>query len=209
VEKVSWTDRLRNEEVLHRVKEERNILHTIKIRKANWIGHILRRNCLVKPVIEGKIEGTRRGGRRRKQLPNDFKEKRRYWKSTEEALDRTMWRTRLGSVYGPVVRETAEWVKWSSTYLYCCWLSSSGFNEQVWRGVYCTGFCPGGVQFEFRLGNQLSWLRIFVVFLSPFSRCRTTKQGYDHSFSHSLFTDVSNFWLCSVLCADSVWNNYK
>jgi hypothetical protein len=50
---------VRNEEVLHRVKEERNIVHTIKIRKANWIGHILRKNCLLKHVIEGKIEGRR------------------------------------------------------------------------------------------------------------------------------------------------------
>jgi hypothetical protein len=49
---------VRNEEVLHIVKEERNIVHTIKRRKANWIGHILRRNCLLKHVIEGKLEGT-------------------------------------------------------------------------------------------------------------------------------------------------------
>jgi coproporphyrinogen III oxidase len=51
---ISWTDRVRNEEVLQRVKEERNIVHTVKRRKANWIGHILRRNCLLKHVIEGK-----------------------------------------------------------------------------------------------------------------------------------------------------------
>jgi hypothetical protein len=57
MEKISRTDRVRNE-VLHSVKEERNILHTIKGRKANWIGHILRRNCLLKHVIEGKLEGT-------------------------------------------------------------------------------------------------------------------------------------------------------
>jgi hypothetical protein len=54
VEKISWTDHVRNEEVLHRVKEERN---TIKRRKANWIGHVLCRNCLLKHVIEGKLEG--------------------------------------------------------------------------------------------------------------------------------------------------------
>jgi hypothetical protein len=47
---------VRNEEVLHRVKEERNVLHTIKRRKANWIGYILRRNCLLKHVIKGKRE---------------------------------------------------------------------------------------------------------------------------------------------------------
>jgi hypothetical protein len=56
MEKISWTDRVRNEEVLHRVKEERNIVHTIKRRKANWNGHILRRNCLLKQFNEGKLE---------------------------------------------------------------------------------------------------------------------------------------------------------
>jgi len=55
MEKTSWTDHVRNEEVLHTVKEERNSLHTIKRTKANWIGHILCRNCLLKHVIEGKI----------------------------------------------------------------------------------------------------------------------------------------------------------
>jgi hypothetical protein len=112
MEKISWTDRVRNEEVLHRVKEERNIVHTIKSRKANWIGHILRRNCLLKHVIEGTLEGriemTGRRGRIRKQLLDDLKEKRRYWKLKEEALDRTLWRTRFGRGYGPVVRQTAE-----------------------------------------------------------------------------------------------------
>jgi hypothetical protein len=53
MEKISWTERVRNEEVLQRVKEERNIVNTIKGSKANWIGHILRRNCLIKHVIEG------------------------------------------------------------------------------------------------------------------------------------------------------------
>jgi hypothetical protein len=81
MEKFSWTDRVRNEEVLHRVKEERNILHTIRRRKANWIGHILHRNCLLKHVIEGKLEGrtemTGRRERRRKQLLVGLKEKRR------------------------------------------------------------------------------------------------------------------------------------
>jgi len=57
MEKISWTDHWRNEEVLLRVDEQRNILHEIRKRKANWIGHILRRNCLLKQVIEGKIRG--------------------------------------------------------------------------------------------------------------------------------------------------------
>jgi hypothetical protein len=95
------------------VKEERNIVHTIKRRKANWIGHILCRNCLLKHVIEGKIEGriemTGRRGRRRKQLLDDINEKRKYWKLKEEALDRTLWRTHFGRGYGPVVRQTTDY----------------------------------------------------------------------------------------------------
>jgi hypothetical protein len=54
---ISWTDHVRNEEALLTVKEQRNILHEISKRKANWIGHIFRRNCLVQGVIEGKIKG--------------------------------------------------------------------------------------------------------------------------------------------------------
>ena len=56
MEKISWTEHVRNEEVLLRVKEQRNILREISKRKANWIGHILRRNCLLQRVIEGKIK---------------------------------------------------------------------------------------------------------------------------------------------------------
>jgi hypothetical protein len=108
---ISWADQLRNEEVLLRVKEERNILHKIR-RKVNWICHILRKNCLLKHMIEGKLEGrlqmTGGRGRRRKQLLDDLKEKRRYWKLKEVALDRTLWRTRFGRSNGPVVRQTTE-----------------------------------------------------------------------------------------------------
>jgi hypothetical protein len=63
-------------------------------------------------VIEGKLEGriemTGRRGRRRMQLLDDLKEKRRYWKLKEEALDRSLWGNRFGRGYGPVVRQTAE-----------------------------------------------------------------------------------------------------
>jgi hypothetical protein len=48
MEKISLTDHVRDEGVLQRVKKERNIVLTIKGRKINWIGHILRRNCLLK-----------------------------------------------------------------------------------------------------------------------------------------------------------------
>ena len=59
MDKISWIDHVRNEEVLLRVNEQRNILHEIRKRKANWIGHILRRNCLLKQVIEEKIKGQK------------------------------------------------------------------------------------------------------------------------------------------------------
>ena len=74
LEKFSWTDRVRNEEVFHTVKEERDILYTVNRRKANRIGHILRTNCLLKLVIEGKIQVTGRRGIRRKRLLDDLKE---------------------------------------------------------------------------------------------------------------------------------------
>jgi len=62
------TDHVRNEDVLLRVKEQRNILHEIRKWKANWIGHILRRNCLLQRVMEGKIKGEDRSdGKTRKK----------------------------------------------------------------------------------------------------------------------------------------------
>jgi hypothetical protein len=100
MEKNSWTDRVRNGEVLHRVNEERNILHTVKRRNANRIGHILRRNCLLKHIIKGKVEEgtevTERQGRRCKQLMDYLVESRGYRILKEEALDRTTRRTRFG-----------------------------------------------------------------------------------------------------------------
>jgi hypothetical protein len=87
--KISWTE-----------EEERNIVHTIKRRKANLIGHMLRRNFLLKHAIEGKVEGrievAGSRGRRRKQLLDDLKEKKGYvlkiergstrWHSVENSL---------------------------------------------------------------------------------------------------------------------------
>ena len=112
MEKISWTDHVRNEDVLLRVKEQRNILHEIRKRKANWIGHILRRNCLLQRVTEGKMKGgievTGRQGRRRRKLLDDLEERRGYSHLKEEALDCAMWRARFGRGFGPVVRQTTK-----------------------------------------------------------------------------------------------------
>ena len=76
---ISWTDRVRNGQILHREKNGRNILHTVNGRKTNLIYHIVGRNCLLKHVIEGKIEArievTGRRGRRRWQLVDERKER--------------------------------------------------------------------------------------------------------------------------------------
>ena len=103
---------MRNEEVLLRVKEQRNILYEINTSKANWVGHILRRNRLLQWVIAGKIKGrievTGRRGRRRRKLLDDLKERRGYSHLKEEALDRTMRRARFGRGFVPVVRQTTK-----------------------------------------------------------------------------------------------------
>jgi len=74
---------------------------------ANWIGHIMRRNCFLKHVIEGMLEGrikvTGRRGRRHTQLLDALKETRGYWVLKEEALDCAVWRTRCGRGCGFVV----------------------------------------------------------------------------------------------------------
>jgi len=112
MEKISWTDHVRNEEVLLRVNENRNILHEISKRKANWIGNILHRNCLLQRVIKGTIKGglevTGRRGRRRRELLDDLKKRGGCSHLQEEALDCTVWRARFGRGFGPVVRQTTN-----------------------------------------------------------------------------------------------------
>ena len=97
--------------MLLRVNEQRNILHAIRKRKANWIGHILCRNCLIRQAIEGKINGkmevTRRRSRSRKKLLDDLREGTGYCHLKGGALNRTVWRNRLGGGTGHVVRQTA------------------------------------------------------------------------------------------------------
>jgi len=77
---ISYTDHVRNEEVLHRVKEERNILRKIRSKNVNCIGYSLCRNRLLKHVIEGNIDGrirvTGRLERICKQLLNNVKRTR-------------------------------------------------------------------------------------------------------------------------------------
>jgi hypothetical protein len=95
MEKISWIDRVRNEKVLLRVKEQRNNLHTIKFKKKGYLDwshlafELSYKTCYRRKEV-GRREVTGSRGGRRKQLLDDVKEKRGYWKLKEEALDRTL-----------------------------------------------------------------------------------------------------------------------
>jgi len=86
-------------------------------------------------VIEGKIQGgievTGRQGRRRTKLLDDLKERRGYCHLKEEVLDRTMWRARFGRGFGPVVRQTAEWMICMHIYIYIYISALCSRNEAV------------------------------------------------------------------------------
>jgi hypothetical protein len=88
-------------------KEWQDILHTIKNRKSILIGHVCCRNCFLKHATGGKIAGrlevVGRRLRRYKQLLDELKETREYWKLKEEALYCPLWRTQVGRCSVPIV----------------------------------------------------------------------------------------------------------
>lgn len=55
--KISWRDHITNQEVLQRIEEKRSLITTISIRRAKWLGHILRQDGLLLNIIEGAVEG--------------------------------------------------------------------------------------------------------------------------------------------------------
>jgi hypothetical protein len=128
MEKISWIDHVKNGKVLQRVKEETNIPQTLKWRKDNWIGHTLRRNCLLKYVIVGKIKerikvtGIRE--RRRKHLPDGLKGKTGYRKLKDEALDLTLSRPCFGRGCRPVGKTDSRMNEW----IYCIKSITSAFG---------------------------------------------------------------------------------
>jgi hypothetical protein len=134
LEKISWTDRVRNGWVLQRIKERRNILHTVK--EGKLTGFV---SCCVETAFktryrteDRKIEVTGRRGRRRKHLLEVLKEMKWYRNLKEEALDRTLWRTGFGRGCGPVLRQTVEWMNCFTVVRYsfenACQLSAQTAN---------------------------------------------------------------------------------
>ena len=89
---IKWTEKVSNEQILDHIREKRKTLNNILRRKVNWIGHILRRNCLLHDTTEGQITEVKGVGRRRTQFLDDLRRRRRYWELKEEAEDRKGWR---------------------------------------------------------------------------------------------------------------------
>ena len=104
--------------VLRTVEEERNFLHVGNRRKANCLNHILRRNHLLKLIIEEKIQGslklTGRQRRRRTHILYDVKETEGDWKLEKRTWDRSLCRSLFGRDYGLVTRQITEWSQWPS-----------------------------------------------------------------------------------------------
>ncbi|XP_048006632.1 uncharacterized protein LOC125241959 [Leguminivora glycinivorella] len=95
MEKISWTEKVTNEEVLNRVKEKRCILRTVECRRGNMLGHLLRHDEFIKIIIEGKVEGRRKRGKPRRAYMDQVKEKVNvvsYQAVKEKAQERYSWR---------------------------------------------------------------------------------------------------------------------
>jgi hypothetical protein len=106
-----WRDLVINKDVTQNGGGEKYPTYN-KMEESNWTGHILHRSCLIKNVTEGNVEGrievTERRVRRCKELLDDLKKRRRYFKLKKEALDRIPCRPRFAVVCGPVVRHRNE-----------------------------------------------------------------------------------------------------
>ena len=110
-------EKVTNEQLLDPIGQKRTLLNNILRRKSNWIGHILRRNCLLHDAIEGQMTEVNGVGRRRTQLLEDLRNRRRYWELKGKAENRKRWKlqflnrtqgrntTCLPSVYGPAYKE--------------------------------------------------------------------------------------------------------
>jgi len=89
MEKISWTAKVSNSEVLSRVKENRCIISTINQGKRRWLGHVLRHDVLLRDVLEGRMSGKRTRSRKRLQLMSNICEG--YETAKKRAEDRCLW----------------------------------------------------------------------------------------------------------------------
>jgi len=96
IEKISWRDKITNDDVLKRVNEERSLLNEIWQRKHRWIGHMLRHDSFLQAIFEGRMLGKRTRGRRRTQMLRDLTMNSDYVTLKQTAAERMMWRYSRG-----------------------------------------------------------------------------------------------------------------
>ncbi|KAL1446687.1 hypothetical protein WDU94_006588 [Cyamophila willieti] len=110
--KITWCDKITNEEVLRRIREKRQVLKNIQVRRATWIGHILRHEGLLHTLIETTIEGRNQRGRPRQEYLEDLKKDmgcRTYEELKEITEDRIIWRRKaqlLGDEHNAVANQS-------------------------------------------------------------------------------------------------------
>jgi len=90
MEKISWRDKITNDDVLKRVNEERSLLKEIWQRKHRWIGHVLRHDSFLQGIFEGRMPGKRNRDRRRKQMLHDLIGNSDYVTLKQAAAESTM-----------------------------------------------------------------------------------------------------------------------
>ena len=90
--RVKWTDKIKNAVVLESVGEGRIMLELIRKRKRNWLGHWLRKNCLLKDALKGMVNEKDVQGRRRYQMIDSIMINELYEDTERKAEKRVEWR---------------------------------------------------------------------------------------------------------------------
>ena len=173
MEKISWTDHVRNEDTLHSVKE----YPTHNTKEIGYIGTAFQ-NTLLKKRWRGKTEVTRRWGRSR-HLLDYHTEMRGYWKLKVEALDHTLWRTRFGRGCGPATRQTPEWMNFKQPatkdnqmrpeVLMIVMMKNTGFWEVIFlrnTHQYIAKFLPYNIMSHIEKWDSSSAIRHFSAWIT-------------------------------------------
>jgi hypothetical protein len=92
--RISWTDHRTNEAVLEEMETERELMATIRKRKLQFFGHVIRARNLCTHILEGRVHGKRSRGRQRRRWSDDIKDwtGRSLAECTDAARDIRRWR---------------------------------------------------------------------------------------------------------------------
>ena len=98
--RISYMDKITNDEVLQRAKAKRQLISVIRDRKMRYFGHLVRRNELQRLLLDGKVEGKRRKGRQRLCWVFEIQKwtSMKYQSYIRMAEDRTAWRAMVAHV---------------------------------------------------------------------------------------------------------------